>query len=384
MLKKCILKNFESYKEETVFDLTATKYEMLKNENTLNGICKGAMIVGANASGKSKLIQGISVLLDILFKDNVELSALHSCLFANLPLIELQYEFLIDNKDIIYSLCVDKRGLIIKENLCIDNKNVLVREGLNASLYLISKKTFDNTQVAKSIPFLRTAFFNGLLINSQEITDLMAFLNNSIYINAQARVIINYKKDGMVPLKNLEQADIEQINSYLESLNIEFSLSKKNVKIENPALNGNLINGLNSPILLLTRKPYNFTFSLNMESTGNVTLLSLLPAFIYANQHNCLLLIDEFSSGFHNLLEEKLILKFMEMSKNSQLIFSSHSTNLLDSRILRPDQIYAVNFDKNGSHVIRFSDESPRESQNFEKMYLSGKFGGLPLYEDKD
>ena len=95
-----------------------------------------------------------------------------------------------------------------------------------------------------------------------------------------------------------------------------------------------------------------------------------------------MLLIDEFSSGFHNYLETLLVRYFMEKSENSQMIFVSHSTNLLSNSLLRPDQEYAVEFNgKEGSTVTRFSTEQPRLAQNIEKMYVSGVFGGLPQYE---
>ena len=60
------------------------------------------------------------------------------------------------------------------------------------------------------------------------------------------------------------------------------------------------------------------------------------------------------------------------------------STNLMKTTLLRPDQIYTVDFDKDGSKIKRVSSEQPRESQNMEKMYLSGVFGGLPNYSNGD
>ena len=78
-----------------------------------------------------------------------------------------------------------------------------------------------------------------------------------------------------------------------------------------------------------------------------------------------------------------LIKYFTKESKNSQMIFVSHSTNLLSNSLLRPDQEYTVEFqDKNGSKVKRFSTEQPRSAQNIEKMYTSGVFGGLPQFEE--
>ena len=45
------------------------------------------------------------------------------------------------------------------------------------------------------------------------------------------------------------------------------------------------------------------------------------------------------------------------------------------------DQIYSVDFGKDGSQLKRFSSEKPREAQNLEKMYLGGVFNGVPKYE---
>lgn len=96
-----------------------------------------------------------------------------------------------------------------------------------------------------------------------------------------------------------------------------------------------------------------------------------------------MLLIDEFSSGFHNELESLLVRYFMEKSSNAQMLFVSHSTNLLSNSILRPDQEYAVDFQgETGSSIRRFSSEQPRSAQNIEKMYVSGVFGGLPNYKE--
>lgn len=95
--------------------------------------------------------------------------------------------------------------------------------------------------------------------------------------------------------------------------------------------------------------------------------------------------MDEFSSGLHNFLEELLVKEFMNKSANSQLFLVSHSTNLLSNSLLRPDQIYAVNFNgMNGSQVKVFSSEQPRVAQNLEKMYTSGIFGGVPNYNDEN
>ena len=111
--------------------------------------------------------------------------------------------------------------------------------------------------------------------------------------------------------------------------------------------------------------------------------LRILPAFLTVIHNGGMLLIDDFSGAFHNDLESLLVRYFMEKSNHSQLLFVSHSTNLLSNSILRPDQEYSVEFrNEEGSSVNRFSSEQPRSAQNIEKMYVSGVFGGLPGYKE--
>ena len=78
------------------------------------------------------------------------------------------------------------------------------------------------------------------------------------------------------------------------------------------------------------------------ESTGNITLIELLPSFLHAINNDCMIIIDEFSSGFHNELEECIVKYFFHYSNNSQLFFTSHSTSLVKNSLLRAEQIYSV------------------------------------------
>ncbi|MBE6935857.1 MAG: ATP-binding protein, partial [Ruminococcaceae bacterium] len=117
-------------------------------------------------------------------------------------------------------------------------------------------------------------------------------------------------------------------------------------------------------------------------SLGNKHLMNILPAYLSVVKNGGMLICDEFSSGLHNDLEELLIKYFMKYARQAQIFIVSHSTNLLTSRLFRPDQLYAVNFDKEGSNVVKFSSEQPRTGQNYEKMYLGGVFSGLPRYNE--
>lgn len=70
MLKKIKLDNYVTFINPTEIDFTATNYRFLEKENVgTNKILKGCLFVGENASGKTKILSSIKLLLDLLFKD---------------------------------------------------------------------------------------------------------------------------------------------------------------------------------------------------------------------------------------------------------------------------------------------------------------------------
>ena len=64
MLEKIIVENFKSFKNKTEISFAKTNYTTLQDNVADNGILKGCIFVGPNASGKSKVIASIKYLLD--------------------------------------------------------------------------------------------------------------------------------------------------------------------------------------------------------------------------------------------------------------------------------------------------------------------------------
>ena len=96
MLTKITLDNFKSFKNKTTVDLAKTNYTILPQNVTDNGILKGCIFVGANASGKSTIILGVKLLLDFLFSERNLNSGIFLCMFGNGPCYSLSYEFLVE------------------------------------------------------------------------------------------------------------------------------------------------------------------------------------------------------------------------------------------------------------------------------------------------
>ena len=387
MLTKVILENFRSFKNKTIFDLESLKYQILQNTNVNEGILKGALIIGPNASGKSTLIVAVRTLLDMLFRDNFVMGAFDACLFCHKKNIHLEYHFLIDNKKIVYFFEVNKAGDITSENLIINEKKIIERDLQNAKVNINNQTTkIMNKLFSSKVLLLKKCYFSDFFVSMPIITKLMDFLHHSVYVDASIKIAHSYNNVSHI-IQDVDQNVINEINSTFNSLNIGFKISKsKEDKIsEINDFDGRVKSyrvKAEQPIIFFQRNDMNLNLPLDLESLGNQTLVNMIPSVLYCCQHKSLLLIDEFSSGFHNRLEELIIRYFFINSKDSQVIFTSHSTNLLNNKLLRPDQIYTVTFEPNaGSFIERFSDENPREAQNLEKMYLSGKFGSLPDYK---
>jgi hypothetical protein len=66
--------------------------------------------------------------------------------------------------------------------------------------------------------------------------------------------------------------------------------------------------------------------------------------------------------------------------KNAQLLFATHDTNLLSNKLLRRDQIWFVEKDEFGaSHLYSLAELKVRNDSSFEKDYLQGRYGAIPL-----
>ncbi len=379
MLTRIQIENFKSFKETTNIDFQSTNYKILSNTNvTDDGILKGAIFVGGNATGKTNIILAIKLLLDLLFREKIVNIREYKCLFSKSNNIKLYYEFNIEGNIINYDIDYDIEKQFMIEKLFLNNESILERIGKSGTTKITENSIHDDLDNQSLL--LRIIYFNTKFNNFPILKKWFSYLINSIYLDASLRVRLNTLNNHLDIREYLDNNGAEDINSFFKEYNFDqvIEYSRKS--------NGNIIaieveenkdiffkrNGIGEPI------PY------FMESLGNKNLINMLPSFFHVIKNGGMLIIDEFSSAFHNELEELLVKYFMKKSNKSQLFLVSHSTNLLSNTIFRPDQEYSVEFiGAEGSTINRFSNEKPREAQNIEKMYNSGCFGGKPEYNNE-
>lgn len=131
-------------------------------------------------------------------------------------------------------------------------------------------------------------------------------------------------------------------------------------------------------------------FELAEESDGSIRLLDFIPMLIDLRINDPIYLIDEIDRSMHPMLSAK-ILEFYNshilcdlddaeyMPHESQLIFTTHESNLLDLKQIRADEVWFVEKDVNGaSHLTSLSEYKPRE--DVRKGYLLGRYGAIPFF----
>ena len=383
MLKSVRIKNYKSIRDEVVIDLSATKYTMLRDDNVYNGIVKGALFAGGNATGKTNLIFSISILLDLLFT-NMQIDMPQFCFFSTDKEMLLEYTFVFGENVIVYSLTFDKNGSVNVERLFLNNDLLLDRIKLSATTELTEAKTYDSNTIDDTTLFLKNIYFNTKFAGFPVLQEWFEYMSGSVYFNVERKrvfppvsnVVVFNNNNKATIREYLDKHGVDEINKFFSEFGfnqqIEYTSNAKVSPFVTMQVTG-------SKEIFFKKNGLDISVPLYLESLGNQTLLDMLPGLLQVTKCGGMFIVDEFSSAFHNELEELIVRYFMRNSEHAQMFFVSHSTNLMKTTLLRPDQIYAVEFrDGRGSTLKRFSSEGPRESQNLEKMYLGGVFGGLP------
>ncbi len=125
------------------------------------------------------------------------------------------------------------------------------------------------------------------------------------------------------------------------------------------------------------------TFELEEESDGTRRLIELAPLFyeLIESDETVVAFIDELDRSMHPLLTKSLLEYFLSKAKNkaSQIIISTHNTVLLDTELLRRDEIWMIEKIKGASIIKSLSnDYKPRYDKDIRKDYISGEYGAIP------
>lgn len=124
----------------------------------------------------------------------------------------------------------------------------------------------------------------------------------------------------------------------------------------------------------------------DQELEGTKKLFSMAGPLVKALKEGQLLVIDELDARLHPLMTREIISLFNSSQANpqhAQLIFTTQDTNLLDNRLLRRDQIWFTEKDRQGAtQLYSLAEFKVRNDEAFERNYIQGRYGAVPFLGD--
>jgi uncharacterized protein len=128
------------------------------------------------------------------------------------------------------------------------------------------------------------------------------------------------------------------------------------------------------------------------ESAGTQAWIALLPSVLRSLRQASMLVIDEIDTSLHPHLTAHLVRLFQSEQSNpggAQLVFTTHDASLLGTtfgeEILARDQVWFVEKNADGSsHLYPLTDFHPRKGENRERRYLGGSYGAVPIVNGVD
>ncbi|MGV9361972.1 AAA family ATPase [Amycolatopsis sp. NPDC003731] len=123
------------------------------------------------------------------------------------------------------------------------------------------------------------------------------------------------------------------------------------------------------------------------ESAGTAAWLTLAVPALISIEKGDIFLIDEIDSSLHTKLCAALISIFKDQEINrtgAQLIFTSHDVSLLGrlgGNSLAPDEIWFTEKSQGVTELFSLHEFQTRRNDNFEKRYLEGRYGAVPMIE---
>ena len=128
-------------------------------------------------------------------------------------------------------------------------------------------------------------------------------------------------------------------------------------------------------------------FSLNKdESEGTKKYFYLLGPVVDALNKGAVLLVDELDAKLHPHLVTMVVNLFHNKESNpnnAQLIFNTHSTHILHKGLFRPDQVWFTEKNHRGeARLYSLAEFKLTQVNDYADRYLQGKFGAIPCLTD--
>ncbi|MDR1001664.1 MAG: ATP-binding protein [Oscillospiraceae bacterium] len=412
MLLMFKVKNYTSFKDETILDMRATSYVQhpshVINLSDKLSLLKTNAIYGANASGKSNFVSAMFFFEQYIFsqfiykKEDEDFN-----LDENKPRMKLEpftlsndvnnasefdIIFLHGGKQIQYGFeCTPNE--VLNEWLFIDDKKVFERSGKELSFGSNYKKALSDY---KKLPEERlyVAVLDYFLDSETKKTilgDFIAFFANKY--NVFTEILFESTVKGLAGMVGFSPKLVtnksyrKKVEHYLRLIDV--GIKRLDIKTE-IKLNPQTGRKKKEKVVCTVHDIYDEEgnavgeklFDFSQESSGTLRFFMYIQNIIEMISGGGVFVVDEMSARLHPLLTKLIVDLFCsEQNKKAQLIFTTHDISLLNSNQFRRDEVVFIDKNVRGeSNLFALSDLKVREDATFSKDYLQGKYGAIPIF----
>ena len=394
-------KNFKSFRDEVTLDMTASSIKEYSDkiiEDNGNKYLKITAIYGANASGKSNVIEAFSHMKNIIMNSfNSEAK------WQNIPLKRFAFNEKSKNSESMFEVFFKNNNEVYQYGFELDSSKIreewLYKKKSNKSekFELLFARENDKFELSNGLK-IYSEMLNGI----SEKTLILSFLANikiedikNVYDWFKETKVLNLGdpfidtiRSSFLPAEllknNLEERD--NFNKFLADIDVgikdikieeEVTEEKKRYKAFSMHLNNDT-----------QKEEY---LPLKEESDGTLKMISL-----YSDLKKCLnnggtIFIDELDAKLHPLLSKYIVQIFHNKNtnpKDAQLIYTTHDVINLKKENFRRDEIWFV--EKNKENVselyslveYKVENTKVRNDASYDKDYLLGKYGALPILKE--
>lgn len=411
MLIQFNFKNYRSFRDEVSLDMTATKISEHPSHVVECGgdkLLSAAAIYGSNASGKSNVYEAFSFMKDYVAssfyfggnsdRKNQDIPVVTPFLFdkdsRNEPSeFEVFYVDNTDEKERTYQYGFVLSGTEVVEEW-LYSKAKTSKKDYRTIFYRKKGEDLETDGLPKkAVANLRNALMKETLIVSlgaklnipklAQVYDWFA-KNETIHLLDMGAEFsgVNDLPEGFVENRAVQEDVIRYISSFDESI-VDFEIEEIRKSDENVYGKVYVVHTIHK----LEDGGYQ-SILLKNESNGTRKMLALYRPLRYVLDHGGTIFIDEMNDRLHPLLGRNIILTFLNPATNpnhAQIIFTTHDVWQFTNELLRRDELWVTNKDKNGVStlysVADFKDEEGnkiRKNGALAKNYLVGSYGGVP------
>lgn len=375
MLKSFTVQNYRNFKEEITIRFDEVGGYKFNEDCITNSLIGKMIIYGRNSTGKTNLGKALLdikfLLIQPLFSDFFNDNFLNGD--SDDSYAKFTYMFQFGSEEVKYQYTKCTKNVLKDERLEWNKKELYfidfehlerdydyskLLEHINVDEVMI-RNYFDTQlkpkdETSETLPFLRWIFTNTALEENSIFIKLRNFIRNMNEF--QGMFIPNFHMRRLL----LQEEKLKNFITLLEKMELPTNLQlEENLSGEKE--------------LYFSYKNKQIPFYEN-ASSGLRTFLDLYLRILYLGERSSLLYLDEFDAFYHYEMAERIVEYLKQHHRNCQVIITTHNTNLMTNRLMRPDCLFILSQSGKLTSLVKATPRELREGHNLEKMYISGEF----------